>query len=565
MILAVLMIVSMIVSAGCSQSGNEGAGAGSEPAAEEGSSSRDIVVLFTSDVHCGVADGWGYAGLQQIKDTLEAKGDQVLLVDNGDAIQGAPIGTLTKGKAVADLMNEMGYDAAIPGNHEFGYGMDNFLEIAQNAAFPYICCNLRKEGKNVFDPYVILEKGGKKIAFVGATTPHTITSSTPKFFQDENGNFIYDFLQEDETGQALYDAVQKSADDARAEGADYVILLAHLGMGVESKPWDYASVAVNTSGIDAILDGHSHDYDQVRVKNKDGVEIPRSACGTKMKSIGWLRISSGDGSITTGLYNWNNDVSAAELLGLDNDMSRAVDAAMKEVEEKLSEVIGRTYFDLVIMDPSAETAEGDPVRIVRRAETNLGDLVADAFRDQTGADIAFTGGGHIRSEIKAGDITKADVLNVLPFSNTICVAEVTGQQILDALEWGVHAMPNEFGGFIHVSGITYEVDTSIPSTCTADKDGLFSGVTGERRVRNVLIGGEPVDPERKYTLAASDYILENQGDGLSVFSKDDVIRECMVDNEAMMKYIEETEGGAVGEEYSDPYGQGRITAAQEQD
>ena len=264
---ALIMSFCMICLAGCSQNSSEPAD--TESSAEE-AGTGDIVVLFTSDVHCGVDKGWGYAGLQQIRNTLEAKGDQVLLVDDGDAIQGEPIGTLSSGKAVADLMSKAGYDAAIPGNHEFDYGMETFLEIAGNSTFPYICCNFMKDGETVFEPYMIFDKGGKKIAFIGVTTPTTITSSTPKYFQDENGNFIYDFLQTDKTGQAVYDAIQKSADNARAEGADYVILLGHLGYYAADKPWDYASVAANTSGIDAILDGHSHDSDQVKVKNKDG-------------------------------------------------------------------------------------------------------------------------------------------------------------------------------------------------------------------------------------------------------------------------------------------------------
>lgn len=271
LLLAIIMTAMMMLG-GCSQ-------AVENEQSSDAEESKEIVVLFTSDVHCGVGDNWGYAGLQQIKDTLESKGVSVLLVDDGDAIQGAPIGTLSKGKAVADLMNKMGYDIAIPGNHEFDYGMDNFLEIAENASFPYICCNLMKKGEPVLDPYVIRETGGRKIGFVGALTPTAITGSNPKNFQDENGNYVYSLLHEDRTGQAFYDAVQKSVDAARADGAEIVILMGHLGLEAAVKPWDYASVAENTTGIDAILDGHSHDAEQVKMKNKDGKTVLRSACG----------------------------------------------------------------------------------------------------------------------------------------------------------------------------------------------------------------------------------------------------------------------------------------------
>ena len=549
------MMTAMMILTGCSAA----EGDGQSPDAEN--ASKEIVVLYTSDIHCGVDENWGMAGLQQIRDTLRAKGVNVLLVDDGDAIQGAPIGTFTNGRAVADLMNKIGYDIAIPGNHEFDYGMDNFLEIAENSSFPYICCNLMKDGEPVLDPYVIKDIGGRKIGFVGALTPTAITAANPKIFQDENGKYLYSLLQEDHSGQALYDAVQKSVDAARADGAETVILMGHLGLEAALKPWDYASIAENTTGIDAILDGHSHDAEQVKMKNRDGANVLRSACGTKMKSIGWLRISE-DGSMETGLYDWNNDVSASELLGIENEMSHAVDEAESDVTEALSEVIGRTPFDLTIYDPNEKTAEGAPIRLCRRAETNMGDLVADAIRVQTGADTAFIGGGGVRADIPAGDITREDVLTVMPFSNDIVVAEVTGQQILYGLEYGVRGLPEETGGFMQVSGITYEIDTSIPSSVTLDENNMFSGVAGDYRVKNVTVCGEPIDLEKKYTIASESYYLGDGGDGLAMFSKDDIIAVMMVDNEALTDYISETLGGVVGEEYSDPYGQGRIKAAE---
>ena len=251
---------------------------------------KNLVVLFTSDVHCGVADGWGYAGLYAVKESLAAD-NYVLLVDDGDAIQGEPIGTMTTGEALIDIMNTVGYDIAIPGNHEFDYGMDRFLELTQKANFPYISCNFNKEGELVFQPYVIKEFDGVKIAFVGVTTPMSLRSSTPKYFMDENGNFIYGFLQ-DENGEAVYAAVQKAADDARAEGAAYVIVMAHMGNEAECAPWMYSDVISHDTGIDAWLDGHSHDTDQVIMQNKDGHDVVRSGCGTKLANIGVLTITT---------------------------------------------------------------------------------------------------------------------------------------------------------------------------------------------------------------------------------------------------------------------------------
>ena len=535
-----------------------------EPASEEAAGlTHDLVVLFTSDVHCGVDQGFGYVGLQQIRDQMEAKGDYTLLVDDGDSIQGEPLGTMTTGQADIELMNAMKYDVAIPGNHEFDYGMDRFLELAQMAEFPYISCNFNREGELVFDPYVIKEFDGVKIAFVGVTTPKTLTSSTPTYFMDEEGNFIYGFLQ-DTTGEALYSAVQSAVDDARAEGADYVFVMGHMGNEAECEPWTYADVIRNTTGIDVFLDGHSHDTDQVVMQNRNGEDVIRSACGTKLQCIGYARISAEDGSIEAGVYNWNNDVSAPELLGIGNGMTEEIAKATGELDEKLGEVVAKSAVDLTIFDPEAKDENGNPIRIIRRAETNLGDLCADAYLDQSGADIAFVNGGGIRVSIPAGDITRGDILKVHPFGNSMCVVEVTGQQILDALEWGAHGIPGENGGFLQVAGLTYEIHTYIESSCTQDENTMFTGVDGEYRVKNVMVGGEPLDPEKTYTLASHNYMLKNGGDGYSMFEGCRILQdEVKLDNQVLIDYITGTLGGVIGEEYAEPYGQGRIVAVEE--
>ena len=528
----------------------------------EGGLSKDLVILYTSDVHCGVDQGFGYVGLKAVRDSLEAAGNYTLLVDDGDSIQGEPLGTMTTGEADIDLMNAVGYDIAIPGNHEFDYGMDRFLELTEKAEFPYISCNFNKEGELVFDPYIIKEFDGVKIGFVGVTTPKTLTSSTPKYFRDENGNFIYGFLQ-DETGEGVYNAVQKAVDDARAEGAQYIVVMAHLGNEAECSPWTYAEVIENTNGIDFFLDGHSHDTDQLVVKNKDGEDVIRSACGTKLGGIGWAKITV-DGELSAGLYSWNNDVSAPELLGIKNEISDVLDAETAELDEALQTVVAKSAVELTIYDPEAVDGEGKPIRIVRRAETNLGDLCADAYLDQSGADIAFVNGGGIRISLPKGDITLNDILKVHPFGNSMCVIEVTGQQILDALEWGAHAMPGENGGFLQVAGLTYEIHTYIDSTCTQDENSMFTGVTGEYRVKNVMVGGEPLDLEKTYTLASHNYMLKNNGDGYTMFAGANILQdEVKLDNQVLKDYITGTLGGVIGEEYADPYGQGRIIAVEE--
>lgn len=549
-LLGILLALMMLL--GCVASAEEAA-----PAL-----TKDVVVLFTSDVHCGIDQGFGYAGLAAIRDTMK-ESNHVVLVDNGDSIQGEPVGTMTTGEALIDLMNTVGYDVAIPGNHEFDYGMDRFLELTKKANFPYISANFNKDGELIFAPYVIKEFDGVKIAFVGVTTPKTLTSSTPKYFQDEEGNFVYGFMQ-DETGEKLYAAVQSAVDAAREEGAAYVIVMGHMGNETECQPWTYADVIGNTNGINAFLDGHSHDTDQVVMKNKDGEDVIRSACGTKLGGVGYLRIAAKDGSLSSGLYTWDNDVSAPALLGINNYASEAVTAATATLNEKLAEVVAKSAVDLTINDPEAVDENGKPIRIIRNAETNLGDLCADAYRAMSGADVALVNGGGIRVSIPAGDITLGDILKVHPFGNALCVVEATGQQILDALEWTARAVPGENGGFLHVSGLTYEIHTYIESSAKADENTMFAGVEGEYRVKNVKVNGEDLDPEKTYTVASHNYLLKNGGDGTNMFMNCTVLQdEVMLDNQVLINYITDTLGGVVGEQYANPYGEGRIVAVPE--
>ena len=536
-------------------------GFGGTASAETAPEERDLIILFTSDVHCGIDQGWGYAGLYAVKENL-SKNYNVLLVDDGDSIQGEPIGTMTKGEAIIDIMNVMGYDVAIPGNHEFDYGVDRFLELERKANFPYISCNFNKEGELLFEPWLMKEIGGMKIAFVGVTTPDTLRSSTPKYFMDENGNFIYGFMQ-DADGTAIYNAVQQSVDAARAEGADYVIVMGHMGNETECAPWMYSDVISHCSGIDAFLDGHSHDTDKVVMKDKDGKDVLRAACGTKLAEIGVLHITR-DGEIDSELYTWDSSASLPVLLGIENLASEAVYEGAAELNKKLAEVVAASTVELITHDPEITSDDGKPVRVIRRAETNLGDLCADAYLDQSGADIAFVNGGGIRTSIHKGDITLNDILKVHPFGNNLTVIEVTGQQVLDALEWSVHALPGEFGGFNQVAGLTFEYDSSIPSPCVSDETNvMFDHIdeTMERRVRNVKVGGEDLDPAKTYTLASVDYQLLNNGDGYTMYDGAKVVQNAVkLDNQVLIDYITGTLGGSVGAGYENPYGQGRIVS-----
>lgn len=523
-----LMLVLIMVLAGCG-TGN------STPAA------KDIVILYTNDAHCGIEDGMGYQGLSAAKRALLAAGNKVLLVDNGDAVQGDTIGTLSKGEYIIDIMNKLGYDVATPGNHEFDYGMDQFNKLVEKADFDYISCNfVDKDGNPVLKPYVIKEADGVKIAFVGISTPKTITTSTPTYFQDGNGNYIYGFMQDD-TGEKLYAAVQSAVDAARKEGAKYVIAMAHLGIETDCQPWTSSDVIVNTSGIDVVLDGHSHSTIAGDiVKNKEGKDVILTSTGTKLANIGCLTISA-DGKVSSTLIN-------------DDGVGETISEIKKGYEEMVNTVVASTKVELTVNDP----VSGE--RMVRRQETNLGDLCADAYRAMSGADIAVVNGGGIRVSIPAGDITYGQIIAVHPFGNEMCVVEATGQQILDALEMGARNAPGECGGFLQVSGMSYEIDLNVEPTVEVNADGMFTGVSGEYRVKNVKVGDEPLDLAKTYTLASHNYMLKSAGDGMAMFQGCTLLQDSvMIDNQVLINYIVDVLGGVVGEDYADPYGQGRIT------
>ena len=501
----------------------------------------DLVILYTNDVHCGVEDNITYKGLAVAKNAIEGAGKQVLLVDCGDMVQGGIEGSLSNGMYIMDIMNELGYALAIPGNHEFDYTVPGFFALEERAQFPFLCCNLLdRDGNPVCDSYRIIEADGAKIAFVGVTTPYTIITSTPTYFMDEDGEYLYSFCQ-DGTGEALYAAVQKAVDDARAEGADYVILLAHLGVNATQSPYQSTDVIAHTSGIDAVLDGHSHTVmEKETVKNAEGKNVLLSSTGTKLMYVGCLTIDE-SGALTTKLIS-------------PGSVSDVVDSIEAEIAQELDVPVGSSDADLRITDP----ATGQ--RMIRSGETNFGDLSADACRASTGADVGLVNGGGIRVDIPVGEINYRKIMEARPFGSELCVVEVSGSTLLDALELSAAALPAESGGFLQVSGLSFTIDVSKESPVQKDESGMYLGIDGERRVSDVTVGGEPLDPDRIYTVAGYDNLLINMGDGYSMF------RDCRIvfndgtpDNQDLVNYIRDNLGGTVGSAYADPYGDGRIT------
>ena len=533
---------------------------------------KEIVILYTNDVHCAVdvkSDCIGYEGVARIKAALEAAGKEVILVDCGDAIQGEVIGSFSKGENIIQIMNDLMYDVATVGNHEFDYGMDQFYKNVEAANYKYVCCNFTdKDGKSVLAPYVILEKAGKKIAFVGIATPETYYTSTPTYFQnEERTEYIYSF-SEGEEGQKLYAAVQSAVDAAKGEGADYVVALSHLGTEAESTPYTSSDLIVNTSGIDVVLDGHSHSVISMNmVKNKEGKDVIQTSTGTKLANVGCLTITS-DGKMTSMLIDKDAVTFSMMVGGLTDDAGAAekIAAVKASYKDTVSVVVAHTDVDLTINDPVAVDEKNKPIRIVRQMETNLGDLCADAYRAMGNTDIAFVNGGGVRANIPQGDITLEQIISVHPFGNVFTVVKTSGQHILDALEMGASRLPGENGGFLQVSGLKYTIDLNVDSHVVKNEKGEFMSVDGERRVTDVEIlqpDGTylPIDPAGTYTLASHDYMLKDGGDGFVMFMDDEFIQveNVVPDNEVLISYIRDTLGGSVGSDYVDPYGQGRIT------
>lgn len=517
--------------------------------------SNDIVILHTDDAHCGVNDNLGYAGVAAYKAEMKKTHNYVALVDCGDAIQGESIGTLSAGAYLVDIMNEVGYDFATFGNHEFDYKLPQLAKLTKQAKYQYLACNFKYIGEGTSDlnykPYEIVTYGDKKVAFIGIVTPESFTKSTPAYFQDESGNYIYSF-SEDETGTALYETVQKTVDEVRAAGADYVIAMGHLGNEGITDRWTSKAVIANTTGIDAVLDGHDHIAGVQKVANKDGKQIVLTEPGTKFENLGKLTIKT-DGTITAEL------ISPKEFTEKDAGITAYITKLTDTFKEYVSKVVAKSSIALPDKDENGN-------RLVRNHETALGDLCADAFRVMMDADIGIMNGGGIRKPIKAGDITLDNILSVFPWGNLPCKMEVTGQTVLDMLEMGAINYPEESGGFLSVSGLKYTIMAGVPSSIELTDKGEFSKVAGKYRVTNVQVLNkktneyEPLDLNKTYTLGGIDYTILYCGDGFTMFNDSKVLKAgdaSYTDAQMVVDYIENKLGGTIGEEYAKP--QGRIS------
>ena len=554
----------------------ETAGEETAAAADETGAAGGVTVLYTNDIHTYITKDLTYSKVAAYKDSLE----NVLLVDAGDHIQGTAYGSMDKGATIAQLMNAAGYDLATLGNHEFDYGMDGCMAAIEAADFPYVSCNFYHEangvaGENVLDSYKVFEVGGVKIAFIGITTPESFTKSTPSYFQDENGNYIYGIAGGTD-GEALYTAVQNAIDAASAE-ADYVIALGHLGVDESSQPWTSREVIANTTGLDAFIDGHSHTtIPMEEVTDEGGNTVILTQTGSYLDAVGQMTIAA-DGTITTQLLTAEN---LAEVTP-DAEVKAIEDAWVAELDEQLGQVIGYSQVTLDNYD-----AEGN--RLVRKQETNTGDFAADALyylfdEMDLDVDVAVMNGGGVRNEAVTGEISYQTCKAIHTFGNVACLQTVTGQQLLDALEWGAKDVTAdgsvENGGFLHVSGLRYTINTAIPSTVQQDDKGVWTGgPTGAYRVTNVEVlnnetgAYEPLDLTAQYNLAGYNYTLRDLGDGFAMFDGAvNVLDYVSEDYMVLANYVESFPvDEATGlptipadSQYAEVTGNGRITIVNE--
>mgnify|MGYP002549549886 FL=1 len=544
----------------------------------------DVTILYTNDVHTYIDNKSPkptYAAIAALKKSIEDTGRDVLLVDAGDHIQGTAYGSMDDGATIIELMNEAGYDLATPGNHEFDYGMARAKAVIREADFPYVSCNWvdLRTGFNVLPSVKFFFVGGRKIAFVGVTTPETFTKSTPAYFMnDAQTKYIYDILG-GEDGQKLYDAVQKAIDKAEFWGADTIIGLGHLGVDPSSSPWTSEEVIAHTHGFTAFIDGHSHTVmANKQITDASGKAVTLTQTGSYFKNIGKMTVGA-DGTITTELIDTYEGLDAAVAATASNWISAVDDMLGEEI------AVGDTKF--YINDPATGK------RRIRSGETNLGDFVADGIYtyfneiEELHCDIAIMNGGGIRTDVEAGPWSFKTCKTVSPFGNVACLMSVTGQQIQDALEFGARfagAEGKENGGFLQVAGARYTIHTGTPNTVQTNDKNVWTGSAATPRVSNVEIYDkttgtyQPLDPNATYALAGMNYTLRNLGDGFAMFDGATLIKDYVSEDYLVMSSYAAMFGGVDANglphlasanspladypgyliNYEDPYGAGRI-------
>lgn len=491
-----------------------------------GQESRSLVILYENDVHCAID---GYARVAGLRDAMRDTAD-VLLVSSGDYLQGSVAGAISKGGYVIDIMKAVGYDAITLGNHEFDYKFPRLRELMSQLRCSVVSANLMdlRSGKPLYAPYCIKRVGKRKVAFIGVTAPSTM--NTERFaFIDDSGELIYTLMPE-----KTYALVQMAADKARAEGADYVFVLSHLGEEKTDENVDSHGLVSNTRGIDMVFDAHTHSLRPAdTVLNLDGKPVVVTQTGSEFANIGKCLITP-KGGITLSM------MPVAGITQSNKAVAKAIDKVKKDMDRVTSRVVGRADYVLRILDDADEY-------LVRYAETNAADLVTDAFRTATGAEIAITNGGGMRNQPKAGDLTYGDFIRLLPYDNLLQVVEAKGSTIVELLRQNTANMSYDNGNFPQVSGLRYTIHTGVHAVTDVEvlqENGKYA----------------LIEPDRTYRLCTIDYCVSGGGfngilQGCKVLQLTNInYRDAVVD------YVESTLKGDLGMRYVKP--QGRITVVE---
>lgn len=507
------------------------------------------VILHTNDVHGSIEL---YAKVAAMKGDYEAQGAQVILADAGDYSQGTVYVSVNKGKDAVTMMNAAGYDVATIGNHEFDYGYAQLKSNLNSAAFDVVCANVLQDGNPVFDAYTMINKGGVQVAFVGVETPEAQTKANPALIQGLT------FL----AGNEMYAAVQDQVNAARTAGADIVIVLAHLGVDSSSEPNTSYDLYKKVSGIDFIIDGHSH---TVMIKGPNGEKI--QSTGTALANVGAVIIDNATKKIESNqlIPIWHtekvgeNEVTVYDYTKSDETVANAAKAIIDPIDADYDQKFAESAVDL-----NGAKAPGN-----RTEETNLGDLITDAMMwaiqtkapgvvDMTNA-VAITNGGGIRAPIAKGNITKKDVNTVLPFGNTLAVVYVKGSELLEALEASTYCTPESLGGFPQFAGMEVELNTA----CEYDaNDTTYPGSTyfGPKSINRITIktvNGKAFDKDATYAVITNNFLAAG-GDTYYAFAAAQTQFDTGLPlDEILMEYITLELNRVVTDKYAAP--QGRLT------
>lgn len=501
------------------------------------------VILHSNDVH-GAIDKYAY--MAALRDEYEGKGADVILADAGDYSQGTTYVSTTKGEDAFLMMNAVGYDVATIGNHEFDYGWAQLKSNASKANFKILCADVLENGATIFNPNTIVDKDGVKVGFFGMETPEAQTKANPALIQGLT------FLAEKD----MYDCAQAQVDALKAAGADVVICLAHLGVDGESEPNTSYDLMDNTTGIDMVIDGHSHTVMAATA------EEPIQSTGTAFANIGVIVIDNTTKTIVDNfLYEVPGELTA------DATVAEKAQTIIDRVKAEYGQVFAKSEVEL----------NGDKAPNGNRdSETNLGDLITDAIlwaaTKEEGSItvpaenvVAITNGGGIRAWIHKGDVTKNDINTVLPFGNTVTLVYVTGAELLEALEASTYCTPTAVGGFPQVAGMEITIHTARAYDANEETypASTYYGPKTINRVTIDSINGEAFDPEATYAVVTNNFCAAG-GDTYYAFAAASSQFDTGVPmDEAVMDYVDEVLDGVIGEQYAKP--QGRITVCAAED